>query len=160
MSDDIYFLRKALRMTEASDDPSTKVGVVIHCPDIKREIYGVNSLPVGINRVLATLPRKEKLDLIVHAELDAICTAARYGDRLAGSTLYLVALDAKVGLYWGSAPCLACSKHVVAAGIRRVVTLLEKHWASPWVEICARGRQLIKEAGLLYEEIPYAALTD
>ena len=35
MSDDVYYLRKARELTAASDDPSTKVGVVIVSNDAR-----------------------------------------------------------------------------------------------------------------------------
>ena len=157
MSDDIYYLRKAQAVLQSSDDPSTKVGVVIALADQRKVVYGVNSLPTGIKRVVETLPREEKLDLIVHAELDAICTAARYGDQLLGSTMYLVARTGFMN--WGAAPCHCCAKHAIAAGIRRFVTIR----AAPptrWVESVLKGRALLEEAGILYEEVDYAKLAD
>jgi hypothetical protein len=66
--DDIYYLRRARDLSAASDDPSTKVGGILTtatCP--KKILYGIPSRPVGINRVLATLPREDKLKLIIHA---------------------------------------------------------------------------------------------
>jgi cytidine deaminase len=47
---------------------------------------------------------------IVHAEMCAICDAARLGRSLKGSTLYGTTF-----------PCHNCAKHIVAAGISRVV---------------------------------------
>lgn len=158
-SHDIYCLRRAKFMTAASDDPSTKIGVVIAPTDTRLLVFGTNKLPVGINRVLETLPRDEKLELIVHAEMDAICTAARYGDRLLGATLYMVCYDATEKRYWGSAPCTNCTKHVIAAGISRVVTLVEGP-PERWGASVNKGEAWLKEAGVLYEEIDHAQLTD
>jgi len=47
---------------------------------------------------------------IVHAEMAAICTAARRGTPLAGSTLYSTAY-----------PCHECARLIIATGIRKVV---------------------------------------
>jgi len=49
---------------------------------------------------------------IVHAEMCAISDAARLGRSTAGSTLYVTAF-----------PCHMCAKHIVAAGISKVVFL-------------------------------------
>lgn len=46
----------------------------------------------------------------VHAEMEAICSAARRGVSVAGSTLYTTTF-----------PCHGCAKHIVGAGVRRVV---------------------------------------
>ena len=47
---------------------------------------------------------------VVHAEMCAICDAARIGRILKGATLYCTTF-----------PCHNCTKHVLAAGIKRVV---------------------------------------
>lgn len=49
---------------------------------------------------------------IIHAEMSAICDAARLGRPLAGTTLYSTTF-----------PCHMCAKHIVAAGITRVIFL-------------------------------------
>jgi deoxycytidylate deaminase len=106
--------------------------------------------------------------------MDAICTAARFGDSLIGSTLYMVCKDVqRHGQYWGSAPCLSCAKHVIASGVRRVVTidtspnLAAVQMASisacappsRWVPEVLAGQAMLEEAGVLYEEVPYGSLT-
>ena len=48
--------------------------------------------------------------ICVHAEQNAICQAAYYGIRLAGSTIYVTLT-----------PCLTCAKMIINAGIREVV---------------------------------------
>ncbi|WOH78267.1 anti-phage dCTP deaminase [Bradyrhizobium sp. BEA-2-5] len=49
---------------------------------------------------------------IIHAEMSAICDAARLGRSLADATLYTTTF-----------PCHMCAKHVVAAGIAKVIFL-------------------------------------
>lgn len=49
---------------------------------------------------------------IIHAEMSAICDAARLGRSLGGATLYSTTF-----------PCHMCAKHIVAAGISKVVFL-------------------------------------
>lgn len=47
---------------------------------------------------------------VVHAEMSAICDAARLGRSVKGSTLYSTTF-----------PCHNCTKHILASGVRRVV---------------------------------------
>jgi len=47
---------------------------------------------------------------MIHAEMSAICDAARGGHSIRGSTLYCTTF-----------PCHMCAKHIIAAGIKRVV---------------------------------------
>jgi deoxycytidylate deaminase len=47
---------------------------------------------------------------MIHAEMSAICDAARIGRSIKGSTLYCTTF-----------PCHMCAKHIVASGIKRVV---------------------------------------
>ncbi|MBU6462552.1 MAG: deoxycytidylate deaminase [Proteobacteria bacterium] len=47
---------------------------------------------------------------VVHAEMCAICDAARLGRSLKGSTLFVTTF-----------PCHNCTKHILASGIRRVI---------------------------------------
>jgi len=49
---------------------------------------------------------------IIHAEMSAICDAARTGSSVRESTLYCTTF-----------PCHICAKHIVASGIKRVVYL-------------------------------------
>jgi deoxycytidylate deaminase len=53
---------------------------------------------------------------VIHAEMNAICDASRFGRSTARSTLYCTTL-----------PCHICSRHIVAAGIARVVYLQPYH---------------------------------
>jgi deoxycytidylate deaminase len=53
---------------------------------------------------------------IIHAEMNALCDASRFGRATAGATLYCTTF-----------PCHMCSRHIVAAGIQRVVYLEPYH---------------------------------
>lgn len=64
-----------------------------------------------------TIQESQVMDIIeygriIHAEMSAISDAARLGRAVAGSTLYCTTF-----------PCHLCAKHIVAAGIQRVVFL-------------------------------------
>jgi deoxycytidylate deaminase len=69
----------------------------------------------GVNDSNGPLARCAILDLtefgrVVHAEMCAICDAARLGRSVKGGTLFVTTF-----------PCHNCTKHILAAGIKRVV---------------------------------------
>ncbi|HKV54332.1 MAG TPA: deaminase, partial [Candidatus Binataceae bacterium] len=80
---------------------------------------------------------------IIHAEMSAICDAARLGRSLNGTVLYSTTF-----------PCHMCAKHVVAAGIAKVVFLepypksltATLHGDSIRIEGADRGRHQIYPA--------------
>lgn len=82
-------------------------------PDTKGRIIatGFNGFPPGIDDDDRWENREEKYKLVVHAETNAIIQAGR--DRAKGATLYMYG--------YTSAPCDNCTKHVIAAGVGRVV---------------------------------------
>lgn len=53
---------------------------------------------------------------VIHAEMNAICDASRFGRPTFGGTLYCTTL-----------PCHMCSRHIVASGISRVIYLEPYH---------------------------------
>jgi deoxycytidylate deaminase len=84
---------------------------------------------------------------IIHAEMSALCDAARLGLSVREATLFCTTF-----------PCHMCAKHIVAAGIRRVVFLepypksltAELHGDSVMIEGSDRGR---------YSTYPYVEFT-
>ena len=60
----------------------------------------------------------------IHAELNAICAAARFGISLEGSTVYMK-LE----------PCEACTRALIAVGIKRVVCEGKYHGAKRTLEM-------------------------
>jgi dCMP deaminase len=68
------------------------------------------------------IPRGERYELCrsVHSEANAIIAAAR--ERMLGSTLYMVCVDAKSGeLVSGTTSCMMCKRMVINAGISQVI---------------------------------------
>ncbi|MEI6731506.1 MAG: cytidine/deoxycytidylate deaminase family protein [archaeon] len=55
----------------------------------------------------------------VHAEQNAMCTAAKFGLSIDGSTLYTL-----------MTPCRACAMMLINAGIKRVVCKKRYHWSA------------------------------
>lgn len=152
---DRHFLGLALKQSEMSKDPSTRVGSIIVGPEREGPLCaGFNGFPRGIADTPERLnDRDTKMSLTVHAEVNAILTAARLGIRLHGCTLYLAATDDS-GLIWGGAPCSRCTLDVIQAGIREVVSYPFKSVPSRWKDDVERARGLLAEAGVLYREVP------
>ena len=106
---DNHFLRLAQVHAEMSKDPNTRVGAVIVGPDREIRATGFNGFPRRIcDDPVRLQDRETKLQLVVHAECNAICAAARVGVPLLGCTLYLAATD-DTGAVWGGPPCTRCT---------------------------------------------------
>ncbi|HZR35696.1 MAG TPA: deaminase [Nevskia sp.] len=148
-----HFLRECLVKAHMSKDPSTQVGCVIIGPDRETLSDGFNGFPRGIADAPERLDHREtKLRLMVHAEINAVCNAARIGTSLKGSTLYLACTDHS-GQVWGGAPCTRCTVELIQAGIARIVTVPFKPGPSKWGADIAFARQLLAEAGVEYVEL-------
>ena len=68
------------------------------------------------------IPRGERYELCrsVHAEANAIISASR--DKMIGSALYLVGVEAKTGEYVkNSCSCSMCKRQIINAGIEKVI---------------------------------------
>lgn len=149
-------LERALNEARKSPDPATQVGAVLVSNGSGSIIsWGCNTLPHGIEPTLARLQvRETKLKLMVHAEVNAILSAARAGRMTDGCTLYLAATD-ETRMVWGGPPCCACTLNVIQAGIRRVVSFEQKCGFSKWHADLAVARNLLAEAGVELIEVPF-----
>lgn len=148
------FLRQALEWARMSKDPRTQVGAVIIGPDRETLATGFNGFPRGIeDRADRLSDRDKKNRLMVHAERNAILNAARIGVALKGSTLYLAATDHSCAV-WGGPPCTACTIEVIQAGVVEIVSHPFKEGPSAWRDDVDFARDLLKEAGVRYREVP------
>lgn len=150
---DRHFLERCILNARMSKDPRTQIGCVIVGPHHEQRADGFNGFPRGIEDTSERLnDRDMKMRLIVHAERNAICNAARIGTPLLGSTLYLAATD-NTGMVWGGPPCTACVIELIQAGIASVVSFPVKPVPSKWHEDLAFAREVLAEAGILYREV-------
>ncbi len=69
----------------------------------------------------------------IHAELNAICQAAKFGISIEGTTIYC-----------RMEPCYNCAKAIINSGIKRVVAQKAYHASK-------EARELFKEAGICFE---------
>jgi dCMP deaminase len=149
-----HFLKIAEDCASMSKDPSTKVGAVIVGPDREVRSTGFNGLPRGIADTDERLnDRDTKLKLVVHAEMNAILNAARFGIPLKGCTLYLAAMN-NTGLVWGGPPCTRCSVETIQSGIRTIVSYPKKAIPSRWHDDLAVAQSILEEGGIDYREVP------
>ena len=136
-----YFLKIAHDVAERSNCCRRKVGAVI-VKDNHIIATGYNGTPAGTTDCFeGGCPRcnqphttGEKLDecLCVHAEQNAICQSAKYGNSVDGGHIYITC-----------SPCLTCLKLIINAGIRRIIF---SEWYKPFNE---QEINLIKESGLV-----------
>ena len=136
-----------------SKDPSTQVGAVVVGPDREIRSTGFNGLPRGIRDTEDRLGNRDlKLKMVVHAEMNAVLNAARFGVPLKGCVLYLAATD-NSGSVWGGPPCTRCTVEVIQTGICAVVSYPKKAVPSRWHEDLKMAESLLEEAGIAYVEI-------
>lgn len=130
---DEYFLKLAMIASERATCPRMHCGCVL----VKDRFV----LATGYNGSLPGTPHCYSAGCIVvnnhcvrtnHAEINAICQAARHGVILAGATAYVTNM-----------PCTSCAKALIGAGIVRVVifsdyhdTLAEHFFTETGVELC------------------------
>lgn len=152
---DHHFLRLALTHALMSKDPSTRVGAILVGQDQEVLAAGFNGFPRRIADHPSRLSdRHLKYQLIVHAEMNAILSAARQGIRTLNSILYVAAVPADgTNSVWGGPPCTRCTVELIQAGITEIVSFPQKSVPDRWREDCVRARELIAEAQILYREI-------
>lgn len=108
---DKVFINIAKETSTLSHCVRSKVGAVL-VKDGNIISFGYNGTPSGMNNSCEendiTLPH------VIHAEINVIVKAAKTGNSVDGSTLYLTL-----------SPCIDCSKVILQSGIKRVVYLTE-----------------------------------
>jgi dCMP deaminase len=81
--------------------------------------------------------RDTKLKYVVHAEANAIATAARSGIALEGCTLFVTALH----------PCADCAKLIIQAGITKVIAPLPD-MGGRWADSFEVATTMFNESGV------------
>jgi dCMP deaminase len=114
---DQYFLKLAMLASERATCPRMHCGCVI--------VRDKHVLATGYNGSLPGLPHCDEVGCMVvdghcirtnHAEMNAICQAARNGVSLNGGSAYVTNM-----------PCTTCAKALVSTGIRRVIIFSDYH---------------------------------
>jgi dCMP deaminase len=134
---DQRFCELAKFVSEWSKDPNAKVGAVLVSKAGGDVSIGYNGFPMGVEDSAERLKGDIKLELIVHAEQNALIAA---GSRSYGGTLYV----------WGKPICARCAGSIIQAGIKRVVALSPESVSSKskWRLTGEYARQMFIEAGI------------
>lgn len=136
---DRRFLALAHQTASWSKDPKRKVGCVIVDADRIVLAGGYNGFPRGV----ADTPERyadleTKLSMIVHAEANAIASAASKGHRLRGAAAYIT-----------RPPCAQCAALLIQAGISSIVFehgVMASNWYASWAAI-----RMLNEAGVRWQ---------
>lgn len=139
----LKLLPVAQSIASLSKDPSTKVGALIVGPAGEIRSSGWNGFPRGVADDDRLYDRERKYTLIAHAEINAICNAARSGTPLEGCSLLVTALH----------PCNECTKAIIQAGIRKVYAPRPPDQDHRWHESFKVASDMLAEAGVQVEYI-------
>lgn len=128
------FLGLAAFVAGWSKDQSTKCGAVLVRPDKTIASAGFNGFPQALHDHTHLLgDRKDKLDRIIHAEMNALLFLREPG---AGLWLFVHPM----------LPCHRCAVHAIQAGISCVVAPTDSH--ERWSESMDLTKRLFSEAGV------------
>jgi len=138
----VRFIRLAEEVATWSVDPSTKVGCVL--VKNKRVIStGYNGFPKNISDNLERLmDREQKYEITVHAEANAITTAALHGVSTEGCSAYV-----------SFSPCSRCASLLINAGITSVFVSGGSQIPERWLKNFILASKLLAEAGVDYKII-------
>jgi dCMP deaminase len=103
------FMLNARNTASLSKDSQTKHGLLLVL-DNNIVATGYNGFPAGADDANLPTTRPEKYPYIVHAEINAICNAARRGVSIEGATAYCT-----------GECCLECFKALLQCGVRNFV---------------------------------------
>ena len=106
---DEVFINIAKEIGSLSHCTRSKVGAVL-VKDGNVISFGYNGTPAGMDN--GCEENNVTKDEVIHAEMNAILKAAKSGNAVDGSTLYL-----------SLSPCQNCCKLIIQSGIKRVVYL-------------------------------------
>jgi len=136
------FMKLALEVATWSKDPSTKVGCVL--VKEKRVLStGYNGFPKNISDDLNRLANREcKYEITVHAEVNAVTSAALHGISTEGATAYVT-----------FNPCSRCAAVLINAGISSVFSYAGASIPDRWLENFILASKLLAEANVNYQTI-------
>lgn len=136
------FMRLALEVATWSKDPSTQVGCVL-VKNKKVLSTGYNGFPKNIGDDLNRLiDRDYKYEITVHAEVNAVTTAALHGISTEGSTAYVT-----------FNPCSRCAAVLINAGIDSVFSYGGSIVPDRWLQNFILASTLLAEAGVKYQTL-------
>ena len=136
------FMKLALEVASWSKDPSTQVGCVL-VRNKKVLSTGYNGLPKNLSDSLDILhDREKKYELTVHAEVNAVTTAALHGISTEGATAYVT-----------FNPCSRCAAVLINAGVTSVYSYGGSIIPTRWLPNFILASRILAEAGVTYSTI-------
>jgi len=136
------FMRLAREVSTWSKDPSTQVGCVL-VREKKVLSTGYNGFPKNISDNLNRLiDREQKYEITVHAEVNAVTSAALHGVSTDGSIAYVT-----------FNPCSRCASVLVNAGIASVFSDGAAEIPERWLKNFILASKIFAEAGIHYQTI-------
>lgn len=141
-----YLMGFAHHAASKSKD-TTKVGAVLVGSDGRTVLLtAFNGPPAGVADTPDRFERPRKYLFASHAEANLCAFAAREGIRTVGCTVYVT-----------HAPCAACARSLIQAGIRHVVQGDGTTSMPP--EEFAAGATMFREAGVVVVAVPIADIS-
>lgn len=135
------YFAEAIKCSELSIDPNTKVGCVIVKDDIIIS-RGYNTLPKGLKCEEYPLDCRSgafldtKYPYMIHSEAKAIIDA---GCRVDGSTMYVTLF-----------PCNECAKLIIESGIKELFYLDDKYANEDNV---IASKRMLNDCGIAYQHV-------
>lgn len=124
-----------------SKDPSTKVAAIVIDENHNIVSIGYNGLPRKFKETEERWRKPTKYNYVVHAEANAIATAARNGVKLDGTSMVTTLF-----------PCNECAKLIVQAGITKIFTMKPKDTSS-WLQSFEHSKEMFEECGVSVEYV-------
>lgn len=138
----VRFLKLAHEVSTWSKDPSTTVGCVL-ARDRRVISTGFNGFPRNISDSFDRLmDREQKYEITVHAEVNAVTTAALHGVVTEGSSAYVT-----------FNPCSRCASVLINAGIDAIYVDGGSTVPERWLENFILASRILAEAGVEYHTI-------
>ena len=140
----LQFMKVAESFASMSKD-TTKVGCVILDSETNGILSsGYNGFPRGVNEnIVSRWKRPEKYSFVVHAEANAVCQSSNSSASLRNATCV-------VTMY----PCAECTKLLVQAGVRRIVTKQpEEDLKKRWGESFRYSKLMLQETGVVVQYV-------
>lgn len=138
----VRYLRLANEISTWSIDPSTKVACVL-VRNRRIVSTGYNGLPKNLSDSFDRLmDREQKYEMTVHAEVNAVTTAALHGVSTENCTAYVT-----------FNPCSRCAAVLINAGITAVYVSGGSIVPDRWLDNMILASKMLAEAGVHYQVI-------
>jgi dCMP deaminase len=121
-----------------SKDPSTKVAAILLAHDSHQILStGYNGICRRLKETEERWTRPKKMDFVIHAELNALCNAARSGVKIENSICVVTMF-----------PCAECCKALIQSGIDTIICEEPDFSNERWGDSFRISYEMLNEAGV------------